>query len=134
MDSNLLALHETYCLTFLVLCPECKKPVLRDKMEEHRQGGHQQVGRQIGGRRWRDRVLSAFHLMTASRSAPTPSPLCKVERIDNPAFPVLPPGLSWWLRRVKNLPAMQETWVPSLGWGDSKGMTTHSSILAWRIP
>ena len=37
---------------------------------------------------------------------------------------------------VKNLPAMQETQVPSLGWGDSleKGMATHSSILAWRIP
>ena len=37
---------------------------------------------------------------------------------------------------VKNLPAMQETWVRSLGWEDllEKGMTTHSSILAWRIP
>ena len=36
---------------------------------------------------------------------------------------------------VKNLPAMQETWVQSLGWEDSlgKGMTIHSSILAWRI-
>ena len=37
---------------------------------------------------------------------------------------------------VKNLPAMQETWVQSLGWEDAleKGMATHSSILAWRIP
>ena len=37
---------------------------------------------------------------------------------------------------VKNPPAMRETWVPSLGWEDSleKGMATHSSILAWRIP
>ena len=37
---------------------------------------------------------------------------------------------------VKNLSAMQETWVQSLGWEDplEKGMTTHSSILAWRIP
>ena len=36
---------------------------------------------------------------------------------------------------VKNLPAMQETWVQSLGQGDplEKGMATHSSILAWRI-
>ena len=34
---------------------------------------------------------------------------------------------------VKNLPAMQETWVRSLGWEDplEKGKTTHSSILAW---
>ena len=33
---------------------------------------------------------------------------------------------------VKNLPAMQETWVRSLGWEDSleKGMATHSSTLA----
>ena len=37
---------------------------------------------------------------------------------------------------VKNLPAMQDTWVQSLGQEDplEKGMTTHSSILAWRIP
>ena len=36
---------------------------------------------------------------------------------------------------VKNLPAMQETGVQSLGWEDplEKGMATHSSILAWRI-
>jgi len=37
---------------------------------------------------------------------------------------------------VKNLPAMQETWVQSLGQKDplERGMATHSSILAWRIP
>ena len=37
---------------------------------------------------------------------------------------------------VKTLPAMQETWVRSLGQEDplEKGMATHSSILAWRIP
>ena len=37
---------------------------------------------------------------------------------------------------VKNLPAMQETWIQSLGWEDhlEEGMATHSSILAWRIP
>ena len=35
---------------------------------------------------------------------------------------------------VKNLPAMQETWVQSLGWEDpqEKGRAAHSSILAWR--
>ena len=34
----------------------------------------------------------------------------------------------------KNLPAMQGTWVQSLGWEDplEKGLATHSSILAWR--
>ena len=37
---------------------------------------------------------------------------------------------------VKNLPEMQENWVQSLGREDplEKGMDTHSSILAWRIP
>ena len=37
---------------------------------------------------------------------------------------------------VKNLPAMQETWVWFLGWENplEKGMVTCSSILAWRIP
>ena len=37
---------------------------------------------------------------------------------------------------VKNLPAIQETRVQSLDWKDllEKGMATHSSILAWRIP
>ena len=37
---------------------------------------------------------------------------------------------------VENPPAVQETWVRSLGREDAleKGMTTHSSVLAWRIP
>ena len=37
---------------------------------------------------------------------------------------------------VKNLPAMEETWVRSLGWEDplEEGMATHSSNLAWKIP
>ena len=37
---------------------------------------------------------------------------------------------------VKNLPAVQETWVLSLGWEDSldEDMATHFSILAWRNP
>ena len=45
-------------------------------------------------------------------------------------------GASLVAQLVKNLPAMQETWVCSLGREDllEKGMATHSSILAWRIP
>ena len=37
---------------------------------------------------------------------------------------------------VKNMPAMQETWVQSLGWDDplEKRMATHPSILIWRVP
>jgi len=39
-------------------------------------------------------------------------------------------------QRIRNLPAMQETWIRFLVWEDplEKGMATHSSILAWRIP
>ena len=45
-------------------------------------------------------------------------------------------GLPWWLRQVKNLPAVWKIWVQCLGREDplEKGMATHSSILAWRIP
>ena len=37
---------------------------------------------------------------------------------------------------IKNLPAIQETWVQPLGWEDplEKGIVTYSSILAWKIP
>ena len=45
-------------------------------------------------------------------------------------------GASLVTQMVKRLPAMQETWVRSLGWEDplEMEMATHSSILAWRIP
>ena len=57
----------------------------------------------------------------------------------------MPGPLHWELREagcfpggseVKNLPTRQETWVESLGQEDplEKGMATHSSILAWKIP
>ena len=50
-----------------------------------------------------------------------------------------PMGLVWAslvAQLVKNLPAMQETWVQSLDWEDllEKGKATQSSIPAWRIP
>ena len=50
-----------------------------------------------------------------------------------------PPGkkrASLVVQTVKNLPAVWETWVPSLGWEDSlkEGLATYSSILTWRIP
>ena len=48
-------------------------------------------------------------------------------------FGIMASQVAWW---VKNLPAMQETQVQSLGWEDplEDGMTTHSGILAWRVP
>ena len=58
----------------------------------------------------------------------------------NPGFPhcrqILNQLASLVAQLVKNPPAMRETWVQPLGWEDplEKGMATHSSILAWRIP
>ena len=51
-------------------------------------------------------------------------------------FSILQMGASLVAQRVKHLPAMCETWVPSLGQEDpqEKEMATYSSILAWRIP
>ena len=50
-----------------------------------------------------------------------------------------PPQYSWASlvhQMVKNLPAMREVWIQSLGWEDplEEGMATHSTIPAWRIP
>ena len=47
-----------------------------------------------------------------------------------------PTRASLGAQMVKNLPAMWEIWVRSLGWEDplEEGMVTHSSILAWKIP
>ena len=46
------------------------------------------------------------------------------------------PGTSLVAQMVKHLPTMGETQVQSLGWEDilEKGVATHSSILAWKIP
>ena len=45
-------------------------------------------------------------------------------------------GASLVAQTLKTLPAMWETWVPSMGQEDAleKGIAAHSSILAWRIP
>ena len=52
------------------------------------------------------------------------------------SFTILLKRASLVAQMVKNLPAMLETWVRSLGWEDplEEGMAAHSSILAWRIP
>ena len=50
-------------------------------------------------------------------------------------YPLQYSWASFVAQLVKNLPAMRETWVRSLGWEDplERGKATHSSILAWRI-
>ena len=53
-------------------------------------------------------------------------------------FTIFPPVylITLLAQSVKNLPAMQETWVQFLGWEDTleKEMATHSNILVWKIP
>ena len=51
-------------------------------------------------------------------------------------YPLQNSWASLVVQLVKNLPAMWETWVLSLGWEDplEKGKAIHLSILAWRIP
>ena len=70
-------------------------------------------------------------LWTGLSSAPVPS----IASIQNKAH-FLSTRAFLLTQLVKNPPAMQETWVRSLGWEDplEKGKATHSSILAWRIP
>ena len=67
-------------------------------------------------------------------SPPAPSQLPLGRSMFVPSDLLYPASLL--AQMVKNLPAMQETQVRSLGREDTleKGMTTHSSILAWRIP
>ena len=71
-------------------------------------------------------------------SAGDPTPIAGLGRSpgEKIGYPLQYSWASLLLQSVKNLPAMRETWVQSLGWEDSlkEGMATHSSILAWRIP
>ena len=61
------------------------------------------------------------------------NPLANVGDTGDAGLKKLSSGILFW---VKNLPAVRETWVRSLGQEDplEEGMATHSSILAWRIP
>ena len=51
-------------------------------------------------------------------------------------YPIQHSWVSLVAQKVKNPPAMWETWIPSLSWEDplEEGMKTHSNIFAWRIP
>ena len=66
----------------------------------------------------------------------TAVPLYYLSPGEGRGYPVPYSWASLVAQMVKNPPAMQETWVPSLGWEDSleEGMATHSSIPTWRIP
>ena len=72
----------------------------------------------------------------ACRGSSTANRVCAWLKEGHAQMPCTCTWASLVAKTVKNLPAMWETWVQSLGWEDSleKEMATHSSILAWRIP
>ena len=66
------------------------------------------------------------------------APGTQVESMSPPTFQKrsVHEGASHVAQLVKNLPAMRETWIWSLGWDNplKQGKATHPNILAWRIP
>ena len=71
-------------------------------------------------------------------NARDPSSIARLVRSagEGTGYPLQYPWASLVAQLAKNLPAMWETWILSLGWEDpqEKGKATHSSILAWRSP
>ena len=87
---------------------------------------------------WRRNLPAAqetqeLQVQSLGREYPIGSPFRLSSSLVNPSHLF---GASLMAQMVKNLPAMWETWVRSLGWENvlEKGMVTHSSILAWTIP
>ena len=97
------------------------------EIEEDRKAQHTAVHGITSYRKWLN-DCNARDLGSISRSGRSAG-----ERL---GYPLQCSWASLVAQLVKNLPAMQETWVRSLGWEDplEKGKATHSSILAWRIP
>ena len=71
-------------------------------------------------------------------NAEDPAPIAGLRRSpgEEIGYPLQYSWASLLVQSVKNLPAIWETWIRSLGWEDplEEGMATDSSILAWRIP
>ena len=73
---------------------------------------------------------------TCNAGDPGSIPVSGISAGEGIGYPLQYSWASFVAQLVKNLPAMRETWVGSLGWEDplEKGKPTHSSILAWRMP
>ena len=84
--------------------------------------------------KWASLIAQLVKNPPAMQKTPWVGKICwERDRLPTPVFLGFPGGSAG---KKTNPPAMQETWVWSLGWEDpqEKGKATHSSILAWRIP
>ena len=110
--------------------PGCSRPALGGEEEESCSVG---VKGSMGGRACRNEGPGSPRDFSCHSSGTKCSPL-EGNKTKEPH--VSEAWATLEAQRVKNLPAMWETWVRSLGWEAllEEGMTTHSSIPAWRIP
>ena len=81
-------------------------------------------------------LLSAGKESTYNAGGPDSIPGSGRSAGEGIGYPLQYSWVSLVAQRVKNLPAIRETWVQFLGWEDplEKGKATYSSILTWRIP
>ena len=88
-------------------------------------------------------MISSFHLLSSigkesacSAGDPGSIPGSGRSAGEGIGYPLQHSWASLVAQVVKNLPAVWETWVQSLGWEDplAKGKAMHTSVLAWRIP
>ena len=81
-------------------------------------------------------IWGTRELSTCNTEDPCLIPVSRRSAGEGIGYPLQYSWASLVAQLVKNLPAMWETWVWSLGWEDplEKGTATHSNILAWRIP
>ena len=80
-------------------------------------------------------MTNTFHKASQEKQLLQDTSCQKLTKIDNEPKKATP-LLRSLAQMVKNLSAIWETWVQSLGWEDplKKNMATHSSILAWKVP
>ena len=80
-------------------------------------------------------MTNTFHKASQEKQLLQDTSCQKLTKIDNEPKKATP-LLRSLAQMVKNLSAIWETWVPSLGWEDplEEGIATHSSLLDWRIP
>ena len=122
-------------------CFPSRKQTLQQENLRRMPGHHSMVSAKLqeGGRggRWQDRWAGRQRGQVGKDQPPyAPSASLEMESSQPPPRPPPSSCPRMVTHTIKNLPAMWGTWVLSLGQEDSleKGMATHSSILAWRIP